>query len=152
MRKSLIIVVVIAVLGLLSLYFTKNNTGIDNTNGAPTQSQANNAATPSPAVTSEVNNSNRFKDGTYKGTNQANEFGGVQVSVKISGGEISNVDLLIMPDGDSRSKAISDFAGPELVSKTIIAQSSDIDIITGATYTSQSYIQSLQAALDSANS
>ena len=50
----------------------------------------------------------------------------------------------------SRSQFISQQAGPLLQQEALQAQSAQIDIVSGATYTSESYAQSLQSALDRA--
>jgi uncharacterized protein with FMN-binding domain len=55
-----------------------------------------------------------------------------------------------MPDTDGHSASISNYAGPQLVTETLSAQSSTIDTISGATYTTESYKKSLQSALDKA--
>ncbi len=157
MRKTLVVIIVIAALGLLTLYLAKNKDTNTQANQSTTQTQATTAAT-TVTPTSNINNQSTtnttasFKDGTYTGNSQSNQFGNVQVSINVLGGKISNVNLLSMPDVDSRSKSISDFAGPKLISETIAKQSSGIDAISGATYTSQSYIQSLQSAIDKARS
>jgi uncharacterized protein with FMN-binding domain len=55
-----------------------------------------------------------------------------------------------MPSDRQRSQYISEQAGPYLQQEALQAQNAQIDIVSGATYTSESYAQSLQSALDKA--
>lgn len=77
-------------------------------------------------------------------------FGDVQVRVILQGTRIVDVQSLQLPFDRPRSQSISDQAGPWLHDEAIQAQSANIDTIGGATYTSDGYRQSLQAALDQA--
>lgn len=56
------------------------------------------------------------------------------------------------PDGNGRDRQINQNAIPQLVSETVRAQSAQIDMVSGATYTSRGYVTSLQSALDQAQS
>lgn len=76
-------------------------------------------------------------------------FGPVQVSVTLDGARLVDVSALQLPSG-GRSSMISGYVEPILRSEALQAQSANIDGISGATYTSQAYERSLQAALDSA--
>ncbi|CUR61614.1 conserved exported hypothetical protein [metagenome] len=77
-------------------------------------------------------------------------YGPVQVQLAVSGGQVSSASVLQYPSGDSRSAQISSYALPVLADETVAAQSSSIDMVSGATFTSSGYIQSLQSALDQA--
>jgi uncharacterized protein with FMN-binding domain len=87
---------------------------------------------------------------TVNGSVVSNRYGDVQVAVVLNGKQIVDVKALQMPFDRARSAAISDQAAPLLHDEVLQAQSANIDIISGATYTSDSYAQSLQAALDAA--
>ncbi len=89
-------------------------------------------------------------DGTYTGDVVSTRFGDVQVQVTVSGGEITDVTALALPDRDGHSARISQQVEEPLRSEALAAQSADISIISGATYTSRGYAQSLQSALDQA--
>ena len=80
-----------------------------------------------------------------------NRFGDVQVQVLISNGRITEIKALQMPFDRSRSAYISQVAGPMLRDEALRAQSARIDVISGATYTSDSYAQSLETALQQAH-
>lgn len=90
-----------------------------------------------------------LKDGTYTGSSVQNPFGTVQVQVTISGGKITSVKVPQYPTGH-HSDEINQQAVPTLVNETISAQSSQVDMVSGATFTSQGYTTSLQNALDQA--
>lgn len=77
-------------------------------------------------------------------------YGPVQVQVAVSGSTITDVAVLQYPDRDGRSVQINQYALPQLINETLDAQGSGISMVSGATYTSQGYLQSLQSALDQA--
>ena len=86
--------------------------------------------------------------GTATGDAVSFRFGTVQVQVTVADGVLTEVVALQLPDGDRRSASISSQVEPWLAEEVIAAQSASIDIISGATYTSRAYAQSLQSALD----
>ena len=77
-----------------------------------------------------------------------NQYGNVQVKVTIRNGRLTRVTFLDLPYGDPTSQSISDQVAPVLAQQAIDAQSANIAGISGATYTSDAYRQSLQSALD----
>ena len=77
------------------------------------------------------------------------QFGPVQVRIAVAAGRITDVVALQLPTG-RHSGQISSYAGPVLRQEALRAQSAQIDTVSGATYTSDAYAQSLQAALDKA--
>lgn len=89
-------------------------------------------------------------NGTFTGVDSPNRFGDVQVRVVISDGRITDVQALQMPFDRQQSAYISQVAGPMLRTEVLQAQSAQIDIISGATYTSDSYAQSVESALQQA--
>jgi uncharacterized protein with FMN-binding domain len=79
-------------------------------------------------------------------------FGEVQVSVTVTGSRIVDVQALQLPYDRSRSAYISQVVGPMLRSEAIQAQNANVDVISGATYTSIAYGRSLSSALQQAQS
>jgi len=77
-------------------------------------------------------------------------YGPVQVQITVSGGTVTNVTAVDYPQGSPRDVQINSFAIPQLNQEATAAKSTNIDIVSGATYTSQGYLQSLQSALDQA--
>jgi uncharacterized protein with FMN-binding domain len=88
--------------------------------------------------------------GQYTGSAVQTPFGTVQVQVTMQNGKITDVQALQLPTGRGHTQQVSAYAGPQLRSEVLQAQSAQVDTISGATYTSQGYIQSLQSALDQA--
>ncbi len=77
-------------------------------------------------------------------------YGPVQVEITVDGSQVTGVVALQLPDGDRRSAQISSRVEDTLASQALQAQSGSIDGVSGATYTSEAYAESLQAALDAA--
>jgi uncharacterized protein with FMN-binding domain len=77
-----------------------------------------------------------------------NQFGTVQVQVAKANGRIVDVRAVQLPGGDGTSAEISAYAGPLLKRQALTAQTAKLDGVSGATYTSEGYRTSLQAALD----
>ena len=74
----------------------------------------------------------------------------MQVQLTLAGQKITKVTVLQRTNDGSESDQIDSFAIPKLTSETLAAQSAHIDTVSGASYTSSGYIQSLQSALDKA--
>ncbi|MDI6103173.1 FMN-binding protein [Actinoplanes sp. NEAU-A12] len=89
-----------------------------------------------------------LKAGTYKGKAVQNPYGTVTVTIKVADGKITAADATF-PNKDF-SGTINPKAVATLNSSTLKAQSAKVDAVSGATFTSQSYVTSLQAALDKA--
>ncbi len=92
-----------------------------------------------------------YKDGTFTGPVTDAFYGPVQVQVVIQSGKITNVQFLQYPNDRQTSQQINAQAMPWLTQEAIQAQSANINVITGATLTSEAFYQSLQVALQSAN-
>ena len=86
---------------------------------------------------------------TVSGPEVDTRYGPVQVQVTVANGQVTDVTALELPSG-GRSGQISNEAEPVLREEVLSAQSASIDGVSGATYTSLAYEQSLQAALDAA--
>ncbi len=116
----------------------------------PTTTTPAAGAAPPPSGTRTTAPSTASSTRTVTGDVFDNRFGPVQVRVTLSGHQILAVDAVQLPSDHPRSAYISQQAGPLLQQETLQAQSAQIDVVSGATYTSQSYAQSLQSALDRA--
>ena len=75
-------------------------------------------------------------------------YGPTQVQITVTGGRITKATVLQQTDVGSYSGQVDSVAIPQLTNETLAAQSTKIDAVSGASYTSQGYIQSLQSALD----
>ncbi|MCK2036775.1 FMN-binding protein [Microbacterium sp. SSW1-49] len=91
-------------------------------------------------------------DGAYTGASSQTRYGPVQVQLTVSGGRITDVRAIDYPDGNGRDRQINGTAIPRLVSETLQSQSAQIQMVSGATYTSDGYRSSLQSAIDQAQS
>jgi uncharacterized protein with FMN-binding domain len=89
-------------------------------------------------------------DRTVTGAVAQTRWGPVQVELTVAGGTITDVAVVRYPDDNGRDREINQAALPVLVQETIDAQSADIDMVSGATVTSEGYLESLQSALDQA--
>jgi uncharacterized protein with FMN-binding domain len=103
-------------------------------------SDNSNTPTPTPSSTSS----------TVTGDVASTQWGPVQVQLTLQGGKITDVSVLQYPNGNHRDAEINDYALPILIDETKQAQSAQIDMVSGATVTSDGYIRSLQSALDQA--
>ena len=114
--------------------------------GAPT-STTTRTSVPSSTATATAS---AYVDGTVAGPVVSTRFGDVQVQVTISGGVVTDVPALLLPSSDGNSRRISRIVEPILRDEALTAQTAQIDLVSGATYTSRAYVRSLQAALDKA--
>ncbi|TFD83132.1 FMN-binding protein, partial [Cryobacterium fucosi] len=109
---------------------------------APTASATAPAAAPAPAPAAP--------SGTVDGSVVHTRFGPVQVSVTIANGTVTEVTALQLTNDGGRSVMISNRAAPILRNEVLAAQSAQVQNVSGATYTTNGYLTSLQAALDAA--
>ncbi len=84
---------------------------------------------------------------TYTGDTVQTQFGPVQVQATVEAGTITAVTTLSYPDSDGRSAQINAQAVPALEQQAVAAQSARLDGVSGASYTSAAFEQSLQSAL-----
>jgi uncharacterized protein with FMN-binding domain len=94
----------------------------------------------------------RYRDGSFAGPAYDTYYGPVQVQVNIQGGRVVSIDVPVYPADRRASRNINGRALPMLQSEVISAQSARVNIISGATLTSEAYLRSLTAALGDAGS
>ena len=104
------------------------------------------ATTPTTATTAPTKTASGARTAT--GTAVDTQYGAAQVRVTVKGGKITDIEALQLQGNDPRSLQISSSAEPILKQEALAKQSADIDAVSGATFTSVSYTQSLQSALD----
>jgi uncharacterized protein with FMN-binding domain len=88
---------------------------------------------------------------TVTGSVASTRWGPVQVSITVTDGKVTVVDVPQYPTGNGKDRQINASALPILTKETLSAQSADIDMVSGATVTSKGYVQSLQSAIDQAS-
>ncbi len=113
---------------------------------AVTVPQANQTSSGSVTVT-QPKPKGAYNDGTYVGSVADAYFGNVQVKAVIQGGKITDVQFLQYPNTHSYSIEVNSQAMPYLTQEAIQAQSANVDIVSGATQTSEAFVQSLGDAL-----
>jgi uncharacterized protein with FMN-binding domain len=87
---------------------------------------------------------------TTQGDVAQTPYGPLQVEITTSGGKVTDVSILQYPNSNGTDQQINSYALPRLIDETLKAQSAQVDMVSGATYTSNGYLQSLQSALDRA--
>jgi uncharacterized protein with FMN-binding domain len=108
-------------------------------------------ATGQPAATGQTGTGQKGSfTGQKTGSAVQIPFGTVQVQVTFQGGKITDVQPVQMPSDQRHSAEISSAVAPMLHDEVLQAQSAQVNTISGATYTSMGYLQSLQSALDQA--
>jgi len=112
------------------------------------------SATPRPATVAPTPTTaaakGSYKDGQYTGSVANAFFGPLQVKAVVQNGKLVDVQFLSYPSDRRTSQRINQSAMPRLRSEAIQNQSAQVNIISGATLTSQAFRQSLQSALTSA--
>lgn len=158
-RLVSLIVATLGVLGLLASFHTTAGTST-RTAGSATKGTTPPATTAPPETTAPPQPTTPSTGAAPPPTNTGNQtvegdaistrYGDVQVRVVVSGGRVVDVQAVTLPSDRARSQAISSDAGPLLRQEALRAQSARINTVSGATYTSDGYAQSLQSALDRA--
>ena len=133
-----------ATAGLLLLYPTSTNHG-GSTRKPGTPVAPAGIVTPAPSAKA------RAAAVTVNGKAVDTQYGLVQVQLVVKAGRIVKAIAIDYPQNNGRDQQINSVAIPQLQAETVAAQSAQIDTVSGATYTSQGYVQSLQSALDAAH-
>jgi uncharacterized protein with FMN-binding domain len=107
-------------------------------------------ATPSSTSSTPARTTTSTYTGSVTGATADTRWGPVQVRATLAAGRITAVDVVQYPTANHKDQEINADAVPTLVQETLEAQSADIDVVSGATVTSDGYLQSLQSALDQA--
>jgi uncharacterized protein with FMN-binding domain len=162
--KRILLTVVLTVLGIVALLSYKTHGSVaSSAGGLP----AAGLSSPTPAVgttsaaassggsnptpkSSTATSASASPTSTYTGTAVNTRYGVIQVKVTVSEKKITNVAFVQLTAFDDRSQRINSDAAPILLQETLAAQSAKIDSVSGASYTSAGYEQSLQSALDQA--
>jgi uncharacterized protein with FMN-binding domain len=110
------------------------------------------AQTPVATSSAPVTTQGRYKNGTYIGDAVDAFFGIVQVQAVITNGRIDKITFLKYPNDRENTIRISNESMPVLIQEAIKKQSAKVDIISGATQTTEGFQQSLASALAKAES
>lgn len=141
-----------------SLYTVWQNTSLQQAGSSPAQEfrDANDAFlkaliqnrnTTTTPFRSQLTAQGTYTDGSYTGSAEDAYYGTVQVNAIVTNGKIDDVQFLQYPNTRNTSRTINNKAMPILTQEAIQAQSAEVDGVSGATFTSQAFIQSLASAL-----
>ena len=160
MRRVILAICATAVgLVLLLSFKTQTQSGVTGASPAAalgSPAPGNDAASPSPSASASPAASGSAKSGTagsaaaktVTGAAWPTIYGPVQVKITVAGGKITAATAVEYPLDTPRDQQINSYAIPALNSEAVQGGSASIDMISGATYTSEGYIQSLQSALN----
>lgn len=152
-RITLWMIITATVVVLLFSYHTSTN---GNSAAAAVTALASPSLSASDSATSTAAPTSTFagsptQPAVFTGAAVDTKFGPVQVQITVANGRITGAVTTQVPENNGKDRQINSRAVPVLEQEAIQAQNADIDMVSGATYTSDGYIQSLQSALDQAN-
>ena len=124
---------------------------LNNSTASSTDSGSSGTSSTDTSGSSGSSGSSSSASKTYAGDTVQTQFGPVQVQITVSGGTITKSEVLQVPWGNGRDQEINSQAVPILNSEAVQSQSAQIDMVSGASFTSNGYITSLQSAIDQAN-
>lgn len=132
-------------------YYTmvKPNLSADTPTTVATSTSTSSGNKSSNSNTQSSTSNGQYKDGTYTGSVASTKRGNFQVSVEVSGGKITNINMLTQPT-EGKSAEINKTAIPTYVQEAIDAQGTDIQLVSGASETYSGFKTSLQNALNQA--
>ena len=137
-------------LGVVGLHKSAAPTALASSGTQP-GSRASHAPGPGPARTRATPAGTGAASGTTMGALENYGYGELAVRVSVSGGQITGIAVPVLRTAEQYSQQLAVQVIPTLRSEVIAAQSAHINAVSGATYTSQAYALSVQAALDKAH-
>lgn len=146
---------VAGVAGILAFHTSPSRTALAGGTSASPAASASASGSSSTSSTQTTTTTSHSSSEARKSTTRTTtgedvnyQYGDLEVKVTMSGSRITNISLAKLDVTDPRSESIDQAAIPDLEQQAISAQSAKIDGVSGASYTSQAYAQSLQSALD----
>ncbi|HEY0934415.1 MAG TPA: FMN-binding protein [Trebonia sp.] len=159
MRRVILAIVSTAAALVFLLSFKTHSTSalatsVPSASASPTPSSSAPASTASPTASSKASSGSAAKTAstakTVTGSVTQTMYGPIEVRITVKNGKVTAAEAVEYPDQDPRDAQINSYAIPALNSEAVSASSAQIDTVSGATYTSDGYISSLQSALDKA--
>jgi uncharacterized protein with FMN-binding domain len=128
-----------------------SSSGSGSSSGTDSSGTSSDSGTPD--STSGTSGSSGWTSGTktYTGDSVDTRWGPVQVQITVTNGKITAAEAVVYPTENGRDVEINSYAVPALNDEAVQAQSASIDMVSGATVTSEGYLSSLQSAIDKAN-
>lgn len=148
--RRVILAVVSTVVGLVLLLTFKTHSTSGGSTPPAAISTPSGGAAPAPAPGGSTAGGSTAGARTVTGAAVSTTYGPVQVQITVKGGHLTAAKAVEYPKTFQQDQQINAYAIPELNREAVTAGSAKIDMVSGATYTSQGYISSLQSALDQA--
>jgi uncharacterized protein with FMN-binding domain len=162
MKKFTVAVIIIGVFIIYSFMYHQSNSNAlaptvpsssSSTSSSSGSDSSASSANGAPSTSGSTSTSGTtYKDGSYTGSVANAFYGNIQVKAVIQNGKITSVQFLQYPNDRSRSLSINSYADPLLSQEAIQAQSANVDVVSGATDSSEAFMQSLSDALSQAKS
>jgi uncharacterized protein with FMN-binding domain len=153
MKKTIVSIIIIGIFVVYCFLHAQANPVAIVPVATPT-TRSSSSSTPAPTATATPGTTgtsgSTYKNGTYTGNVTDAQWGVVQVQTVIQNGKITSVQFLQYPNDRNRSVEINNYADPILINEAIQTQSAQVDIVSGATDSSDAFIQSLSNALSQA--
>jgi uncharacterized protein with FMN-binding domain len=159
LRRVIFAIITTASALVFLLSFKTHGTSVAATSPPSASASQSPAASPSAAATGKAASGTSSSSSSSSATNAAKTvtgdeaqtiYGPIQVKITVKNGKVTAAEAIEYPNNDPRDAQINSYAIPALNSEAVSASSAQIDTISGATYTSQGYMSSLQSALDKA--
>jgi uncharacterized protein with FMN-binding domain len=152
MKKFLVAALIVGAFILYSFLYRSSAASVFSPSSSLSSAPGNTttSSTASTPGSTDTSAPGAYKNGTYTGSVTDAIYGNVQVQVVVQNGTITKVQFLQYPNDRSRSIEINSYADPILCNEAIQAQNANVDIVTGATDSSDAFIQSLTDALSQA--
>lgn len=150
MRK-IVVALMGTVSGLIMLFSYHTSLGGSGTLAVPPSTGASTTSSSSSGTAGSSSSSAGGSTTTVTGDTAQTQWGPVQVQITVTGSRITDITPVQYPNGNGMDQEINSYALPVLAQEALKAQSANIDHVSGATVTSDGYVQSLQSAIDQAN-
>lgn len=141
-----------ATLGLRLLQSPVPAVGTSQAGAAPATTSPSTSASTAPAPSASSTASGSAASGntvrTISGASENTPYGNVQVDVKFTRKKISDITVVTIPDSTSYDQSVAQAVPPTLLNEILASQSTNVSAVSGGTYTSVGYLQSVQSAID----
>src|SRR5579864_9343760 len=139
MKKIIVSGIVIITFALYAIFYHKSSSIVSTSTGESNSGAGTTSSSVTSSKTPTQTKNRQYKDGAYTGTVANAYYGMVQIKATIQDGKISDVEFLQYPNDQEESQQVSQASIPTLKQEAIQAQNANVDIVTGATQTSQAF-------------
>ncbi|WP_322779629.1 FMN-binding protein [Frankia sp. Cas4] len=149
--RRIVVAIASTVAGLVLLFSYRTSTSTGATVASAAAVSTGDSATTSDSGSGSTAGATSGGSTATTGSAVNTRWGVVQVRITVAAGRIVSAETVQLPDHNPRDIEINRVAVPVLNSETVASQSAKIDVVSGATVTSDGYIRSLQSAIDAAH-